>query len=418
MLDYFSNYRTEVKIKGFAVAVFCIVFSLAILSSEVLVPSSIRVLVPIPNYLAVLTLLLAIIVAPSSFNIYKPLLLSILLLCFLQIFHVYEQGKVTPQILLYFYWIIFCGLGGTVWLVAYKYFRLYLITSSILGIIAFFSFVLSLPIPYQIQDYYDHEGWNYVNYGFSYLVLEGFRAIRLCGLFNEPGFLGTMLAMCLVIDGINLKRIGNVIMLIAGCLTFSLAFFLILGAYLFLNLLNNPKYIKTIIILVVLLAILIPYLYKNDMVATLLDRFIIEDGEWAGNNRTDLIIDRYWSDMFKSGNFLFGYGTGYLKYIEYGNVSYKSVIFEYGFVGALLLWGSLLYSAIHKITNKNRMFYIVILCFFLNIFHRPTLFAPCYLLTLFGGIEYIKERCQQQVIKHKDSKRTQNGGKILYVNNL
>lgn len=99
-----------------------------------------------------------------------------------------------------------------------------MIFSAFLGIVAYFDFLLGLGLPHSIEEYYiQRDNANYINYTFAYLFVE-FDGIRLCGLFNEPGAFGTFLALFLILDGFNYKHYGNYLLLIAGCLTLSMAF--------------------------------------------------------------------------------------------------------------------------------------------------------------------------------------------------
>ena len=380
-----------VAIKGICITIVSIVSSLAIFSSPTLVSDSIRALVPIPNYLAIFTLLVSYLIDYKTIDIYRPLLFSCLFLASLECFYLYEGSEYDIHPLSYLYWLLFGIAGSKVWVCSFKLFRKYLVVSSIIGIIAYVSFVFSLGLPYQIQDYYDHEGWYYVNFIFAYLSIDN-EALRLCGLFNEPGLLGTMLGMCLVADGLDLKKKENIILFIAGCFSLSLAFFMLLICYLFMRLLKNPKMLRTFIIGLIVILLLLPLLYKIEMVAIFLDRFTFVDGKWVGYGRTPDAIDRYWSALIRNGDYAFGYGSGYLSYIGYGYISYKSLIFEYGILGTLILWGSLMSAALWRCGNKYKFCIPFIVCYFINIVHRPTLFDPCFLLILFGGIEYMKQK--------------------------
>ena len=50
----------------------------------------------------------------------------------------------------------------------------------------------------------------------------------MCGIFNEPGWLGTTIGLMLCYEEFEFKKISNWILLIAGLLTYSLAFIIIM----------------------------------------------------------------------------------------------------------------------------------------------------------------------------------------------
>ena len=81
-----------------------------------------------------------------------------------------------------------------------------------------------ISILFYVIDLFDNLGTYRDYYVTSFVHIGSF--IRACGFFNEPGFYGTIIALFLVIDGINLKKLDNVIILIAGVLTFSAAFYI------------------------------------------------------------------------------------------------------------------------------------------------------------------------------------------------
>lgn len=391
-----SNYPDPFFIiKGWSLAIIAIVSSLAILLGEnQLVSPAVHSLVPIPNYIATIILLFVLLKEGKPLRPYTPLMICVILYWLLITFHLYGNIGIELHILALTILLLFCLLGEKVWLFSYLIYKKFLILSSFLGIISYISYIFSLGLPYQIVPYYffAEKGWVYINFYFSHLVFDT-ESLRLCGVFNEPGYFGTILALCLVVENFNLKKLGNLLMFIAGCLTLSLAYYILIIIFVLYRLAKQPKYFfQTIFITFVLIFLLYRWSDTNEIVAALLNRFSFEDGHFVGNTHTSDDVDKLVRKMFLSGNFLFGYGVGYLNEMNTGTLSYKNYILEHGIIGALMIWGSLFLSVLRYLKSST---FIFIFLFFISIYQRPSIITVNYFLVLFGGI---------QCIKFKDSK--------------
>ena len=194
----------------------------------------------------------------------------------------------------------------------------------------------------------------YLYYGVC-TMLSNFGGLlnRLCGVYNEPGFVGTLGALFLVADKINLKKWDNIVILIALMFTFSLAFVLLLSvAFLLYKLYQLKDSRKSFGAIVMLLTFVmayfvfmeIPFKEGSDLQSLQARLEITEDG-LAGDNRiasSEAAVKEY-ERFLESGtiNTLFGHGKSTIK--EYGvdiwqNVcSYKEFIYYFGFIGIFLM---------------------------------------------------------------------------------
>lgn len=392
-----------VKIQGFAIAVIAFVVGLAMMSGDsTLTTPMIRNILPIPNYLSFLCILLCLVADNKTFKVSSLLIVLFLFYWILQTFHTYY--KYSPPILQFSIVLLFlfsCICTKSLQY-GYKVYKVFLVLMTIGGIVAYLSYIFSIGLPYSIEPYYSRDGltgWSYINYKFAYIVLD-FRGLRLCGLFNEPGLFGTILALVLIADKLNYKKIDNIVLFIGGILSFSLAFFLLIFIAILLILLQRvikPKYIVYCILTIIVIAIALPVLVeKNEMVAYLVDRMNFEDGVLAGDNRTNDVFDWYFQQMFSDGKFLFGYGHGFNSFTEAGGLSYKKVVIEYGIIGVTILWGLLLAEALKR-NKHNKMGLMFIICFFASIYQRPSVLSLNYFLILFGGIAYIHSLTEKDV---------------------
>ncbi len=275
-------------------------------------------------------------------------------------------------------------------------FQLYkkcIVIMAAIGICIYLVHIVSIPLPHRVVPYYSVVGaGNYYDYFVSYVYVSRSGFTRLCGLFNEPGYFGTILAFILCTDGINLKKAENIIMVIAGCFTFSFAFFALLIVYLILSSYKKPKLMVFLIVLLLVMVYIVPNVqFSNHNVARLVSRFYSLDTSLQ--SRTRPTFDALFSRWEDSNNLLFGYGHGYCKAIDPdGSSSYKSYFVDYGIVGFVMLFLPLfIYSFGKSKRNLKAVFYTII--FFVSIYQRPNVFTILYFVVLYGGIESI---CAEQ----------------------
>lgn len=262
----------------------------------------------------------------------------------------------------------------------------------ILGIICYINYSLKLFIPYQIIAYYGRSLTSkYVDYKVIFLYSELTNGvIRLCGTFNEPGALGTVCALILCADDVNLKDKKNIVILIACVLTFSLASAMLVIIYLILKYSKSIKTILIVLLIIYLYINVLPTIKTGDVnIDTLINRMTITENGISGDDRNHDDLDIIFNYSLKNKP-LFGYGDGYLSTKNLKPFStYKSYIIQYGIIGSLLMWGTLLYSALYKNKkNINVLFFVIV--FFASIYQRPHIFNLLYQIILFGGIMHIK----------------------------
>ena len=222
-----------------------IVSTLAISHSDTtLVPSYVSRMIPILNYALMGSMLLCLNYGQRlGWHTVGKLFLG----CSLFILSVVNviPGQKVSGLLLFLLMIAFAFCEDHVLLKAMRLYRKYLVFIAAVGIIACLDFFVLHILPHSIVPYYGNNegGAFYVNYLLSYIIWYSGDSFRLCGTFNEPGAFGTTMAIMLVMDKINLRRWSNVVMLIACCLTFSMACFAILLIGALLYSLKNVKYL-------------------------------------------------------------------------------------------------------------------------------------------------------------------------------
>lgn len=311
-------------------------------------------------------------------------------------FHTYDGSISFSGFLFSLLWIIFALAPDNIKKRTFIYFKNAFIIICIAGIICYLSYDLNLFLPYKVVNYYNNNAIveNYIDYKFIFLyrASSSISLVRLCGICNEPGYFGTICALILCASSLNLKKKSNIIILIAGFLTFSLAFIITLVIYLLLKYLKDVRTVILTVLLTCFYLFLLPNIYTgNPTIDRFIQRMTITDEGLAGDNRTTDELEYVFDDVVKNKP-LFGYGKGYLKTqnLKGGVSSYKTYIIQYGFVGCILLWGSLLLAALYK--NKNYLSIIYIIVFFVNIYQRPNIMTLQYQILLFGGLAFINAK--------------------------
>lgn len=229
-------------------------------------------------------------------------------------------------------------------------------------------------------------------YGITYYTL------RLCGIYNEPGLLGTIVALLLVQQEFRLKNNWkNCVLLIGGVLSFSLGFYMVTAIYLIIRNIAklNGKRMFILIGIVVLYFVFISVDFSNPDIANFQSRLLLTANGLSGDTRTNPLYDIEFMSWMHSDflHILFGYGHGELEAIlQLGNIdgcSYKTLFYDYGVIGVTIqfIWiFSLLYIEKRGVGIKNyKEIFVFFAVYVINMYQRPSMFAFCYLLIICGG---------------------------------
>ena len=271
---------------------------------------------------------------------------------------------------------------------AFVLYKWFIVVMSIFGLLAIFSFWVYPLLNYEIVPFYGANSQNslYYDYKFAYLFVDNMDGIRLCGLFNEPGYFGTMLALLLVSEKLDIRKPEVCIMLIAGLFTFSVAFFVTLAIYIVVRFINKLPYLLLSLVILIYIARILPTLHFEDrMLDILVQRLSFEDGKLSGDNRDYVNTDALMRTFNNSTDVFFGRGMGATKDL---GVSFLMIIIQMGYVGVFLTFGTLFWAG-WKFAKKNLSALVFLACFFINIYQRTNVFNMNYFLLLFGGLLYI-----------------------------
>lgn len=275
----------------------------------------------------------------------------------------------------------------------FKWFKRLIVISCAYGIVCYASCFLPFYMPHVIIR--GETPWPYMNFGITYIAQYTY-AFRLCAFFNEPGFLGTFIAFFLIADRFNLKKIDNLILFIAGFLTLSLAYVILIVVYFVL--LNATDYKRWIVLggIIVLYLVVLPQVRTgNQQIDAFIQRMVITNHGLTGDNRYGRAFEQIYNSTLHSSRIWFGYGSGYS--LLYGSIdgveglaSIKQYIVDFGIVGTMIIFVPFLISSFkYALLLENNLLLIYIVASFVSLYQRPYLFWEPYYMLYLCGISYV-----------------------------
>lgn len=266
--------------------------------------------------------------------------------------------------------------------------------ANVVSLILWVIFIIGGTSFFQQELFYAQNGLESAHY-YRFLIFAiykyGHSFPRLCGIFNEPGALGTVCALLLICTFKRTRFLEKFLLIATGIMTFSFAFFLIVFLFLAVYLYSKDPRNLVILCIVAIIFLQLPKIdFHNEALNATAARFSITSDGFAGDNRTNSTFDLAYDQFLNSNDIWFGRGAGTL--LGGSTASYKSsYIVPYGILGTAFLLGSWLWFALRRAqTNKQCLLYIFF--FFLSLYQRPYGII-CFwgYVLLFGGIEWIKE---------------------------
>ena len=262
-----------------------------------------------------------------------------------------------------------------------KFFNIYsffLIPSIVAYIYVVF---LGIDLPYNIIEP-ENAIKDYLFRQYPFLILSddiSIGAFRFHSYFDEPGVVGTISGILLLINGLNYKKWQTWALLLSGIFSLSFAFYLLL----FFNILFFQSTRVKVIFGGIIITLLIIFANNEIVQSLLLNRFMIENGQVAGINRTTSSMDFFMANFWNSDKLYLGYGNGYSQnFVNVGGASYKDLLINYGIIGlGSLSFLSILYGIKHlRFTKRLFVFGLIWGCI---IYQRPFIFNLIYFYLMY-----------------------------------
>jgi hypothetical protein len=256
---------------------------------------------------------------------------------------------------------------------------------------------------------------------------HGGALFRLCGIYDEPGTVGTIAALCLAASGFRLRSIPGAIVFTAGVMSFSVAFALLAGLGLVASAalqrrlwilaalpacilaaalpLSGLKFEKTRpaqVTIVVPLDTAAAPLHAPQAPASVLDmkpgtqaRFVPAP-EWRLRNapgfdsreqpRMRKLLDDYWNSS--PTVLLFGIASDASIVHGWGSSVWYRILTDFGMVGFVWLFGLFAFPFWHLWREGRLGGPAVIFCalFLMSFYQRPIIWLPAQLLLYLAGL--------------------------------
>lgn len=241
------------------------------------------------------------------------------------------------------------------------------------------------------------KSYQYVMYWFL-VEPYGETAGRFHGIWDEPGFIGTICGLLLIAERMNLKKKSNWVILIGGLLSLSFYFYvaLIVGLILFSSRLKHRWLVMVVFFALFLVSYNNPYLYDK-----LWYRFEWneEEGTLEGDNRNSGSLASYYESIKGTPAWFTGVGSAVAKDYS-GSASLNLIIVKHGFIFVFLnLLGYALLS-LREIRNK-KLWAAFFVFFILTLYQRPgfyatySIFLYTMVIYMFGSMETEKQTIEQ-----------------------
>ena len=182
----------------------------------------------------------------------------------------------------------------------YAFYRIILVT-SIISCLLYLIYVTGINIGFKEMPFYS--SWQNAKY-VKWFVLAIFKSsseLRLCGIFNEPGALGTVCSLLYVTRCNYMKKWEKIAVLLTVTLTFSLAGFILIFSFYSIKVINNNPRNFIFIFLFVAIFLILPYIdFGNQYINDFFDRISITENGLAGDNRTKEWFDKHFEEFMKT----------------------------------------------------------------------------------------------------------------------
>lgn len=293
----------------------------------------------------------------------------------------------------------------------YKYFKTIYGITIIISLVVWGLALSGVPIPYKIIPPLNAlKEYNYCAYPFlvtlnvTDLLYIPINVIRFCGLYDEPGVVGTISLLILFIERFDLRSKLNIGILIAGLCSLSLFFYLACFIYLIYYVIVVGNNLRNRIVFVVLIASFVVFTQDNVLIKTLIwDRISWNEteGTIAGDNRASEDFKNYFNSIVGTATFYWGEEDKNMSLRFSESAGYRNAVLRYGAVSGFLYLLFFVLFAYNRISDKKQvLIFAAILT--TTLYQRPNFFAPHYMFLFTMCIIFFSQpKNETHLLPHK-----------------
>lgn len=279
----------------------------------------------------------------------------------------------------------------------FKGFFLLLLANNIAAMFMWICYMLRIDIGFREVIYYGSKaaemGETYIRW-LIFAIYKNPDELRLCGVFNEPGGLGTICALMFIATYPCSRRWQKALLLAAGSLTFSLAFFLLVFLFAGFYLIRKKR--RNVIWIGFLIAAFLaaPEIdWGSPALNRLAGRIAVTEHGLAGDNRNTGAYMQAYKEFKGSPDVWLGKGAGYALTPDMsGNSSFRKYIVCFGYIGTAILAAEWVFFCFRR-AGENKDALLLALLFVASLYQRPGAITEVYgYVLLFGGFAYLKHR--------------------------
>ena len=280
-----------------------------------------------------------------------------------------------------------------------RVFRLFykiILIANLIAIFVYLVYIANLPIGFSTVPFFnDGVQTSYYKRFLIFAVMDsGYSMPRLCGIFNEPGGLGTVCGLLFAATFDYSHKWEKAVLIVSTILSLSLAGCILILTYLVFYYGKKDWRYSIIVVALIVFLIAIPYIdWGNVGINAFAQRFAFTSEGFAGDNRIKSGYNQEFSELLRGSEAFLGKGYGYT--VESGTSSYKNFIMQFGIVGFGVFFIAWLIAAI-KSSNRNSNCIVLLSIFLISLYQRPVTLTNSYgYVLIFGGfawLQYMKEQ--------------------------
>lgn len=262
----------------------------------------------------------------------------------------------------------------------YRIFKLIFVTITTISLVIWIGLFLGLSFPSTVvPPLNDLKTYNYLSYTFLVVPMNFASFGRFCCVFDEPGAVGTYSLIMLFISNFDLKKIENIIILIAGICSLSLFFFV--GLFFFLcfkvffigNSLKNRVIMIASLLVFVISILTVPVL--NEAIGARIE-FDKTSGKFVGDNRSGDLLDNHIETIRGTNAYYWGDTDSNIEFFA-AHAGLQTAILRYGVVFIILYFVFYFCFAYSRTTKRGQLLFMILLL--ATLYQRPAFVSPGYL---------------------------------------
>jgi len=208
--------------------------------------------------------------------------------------------------------------------------------------------------------------------------IGSFQFFRISGFQTEPGWLGGICLFILMVERFDFNKKHNLIILLIGLISFSLAFYMLFFSFILLDIIINRNFLvlKKMRLIIFITIILVSTGLAKTYISKRYDKAINSDNI-ESEMRTKVSSKVFFAFFFSQDTkkILLGNGSRETKKVEYKgaeNINYMAYLYDFGIINPIFLF-SIIFIMLYGSQPKSFK-YIVLVILISSFYQSPYIF--------------------------------------------